>query len=415
MKNYFEHKLPTGEKAYFKKSSVELLEQLKSLIFDCDGVLVDVSDSFRTAIIKTAKWYITEIIGLGELSEDIITPEEISLFKNSGGFNNDWHLTYAVILYFVTLLLTKLNNHKKELLELMKGNGNLKSKMRKLEGFGALCKSIGFDSKKLASSRFDDWSLKEYVNSIDIRGLPSSEETAKNKLVQSLGLTLDQASHILQKLCLYQGTISDFNIIKRYFEEIYSGSEVFKNVYRVEPLFHKESGLIENERLIMKKEVLDTLISGLGFSRFGIASSRQRSQTLPVLQRYGNLERYFNLNASIFLEDILLAENNLRNKGENRNLEKPDPYSILTVADNIIPPGKIFGYVGDTVSDIIAAKKAQEQSKYSVLSIGVLCSTSDTEILIKKFLSLDADVILPTPNDLLPIFINLEMMKNENC
>jgi phosphoglycolate phosphatase-like HAD superfamily hydrolase len=411
MKNYFEIKLPSCEKAYLKKSSVELLKQLKSLIFDCDGVLVDVSDSFRIAIIKTAKWYITEIIGLGEITEDIITPEEITLFKNSGGFNNDWHLTYAVILYFITLLLIHLNNHRQELLKLMKGNGNLESKIKRLRDFGVLCKSIGFDSERLASSRFGGWSLKEYVNSIDVRGLPSSEETAKNKLVQRLGLTIDQASRILEKLCLYQGTIFDYNIIKRYFEEIYSGSEVFRNVYGVDPLFYRESGLIENERLIMKKEVLDTLILDLGFSRFGIASSRQRSQTLPVLQRYGNLERYFNLEASIFLEDILSAENNLRNKGESRNLEKPDPYSLLKVAENINPPGKIFGYVGDTVSDIIAAKRAQEQSKYSVLSIEVLCSASDTKMLIEKFLSLDADVILPNPNDLLPLLTNLEMMR----
>jgi phosphoglycolate phosphatase-like HAD superfamily hydrolase len=415
MKNYLELKLPIGNKAYVKKSSVELLEQVKSLIFDCDGVLIDASDSFIKAIIKTTQWYLTEIIGLGEINEDFITLEEISLFKNSGGFNNDWYLTYGVVLYFVTLLLIHLNNRKKELLALMKGNGNLKSKMRRLGEFGALCKSIGFDSVRLVSSRFGDWSLKEYAGSIDVRGLPSSEEIVKNKLAQSLGLTMDQASDILDKLCLYQGTVFDFNIIKRYFEEIYSGSEVFKNVYGVNPLFYKKSGLIENEKLIIKKEVLDNLILDLGFSRFGIASGRLRSQTLLVLQRYGNLERYFDLDSSIFLEDIMSAENNLRSKNINRSLEKPDPYSLLTVADKINPPRQIFGYVGDTVSDIIAAKRAQEQSKYSVLSIGVLCSASDTEMLIKKFLSLDADVILPSPNDLSPLFTNFEMMKNEKC
>jgi phosphoglycolate phosphatase-like HAD superfamily hydrolase len=134
-----------------------------------------------------------------------------------------------------------------------------------------------------------------------------------------------------------------------------------------------------------------------------------------VLQRYGNLERYFDLDSSIFLEDIMSAENDLRSKDINRSLEKPDPYSLLTVADKINPPCQIFGYVGDTVSDIIAAKRAQEQSKYSVLSIGVLCSASDAEMLIKKFLSLDADVILPSPNDLSPLFTNFEMMKNEKC
>ncbi|MEM3588055.1 MAG: hypothetical protein QXO71_12145 [Candidatus Jordarchaeaceae archaeon] len=415
MKDYFLLTLPTNEKVYVKKSSAELLKQLKSLIFDCDGVLIDVSNSFRTAIIKTTNWYITEIIELGEIPEDIITPEEIALFKNSGGFNNDWHLTYAVILYFVTLLLIQLKNYKKELLELTAGNNDLKSKIGRLKEFGALCKSIGIDSKKLASKRFVNWSLKEYVTSIDISGLSSSEEVAKSKLAKSLSLTMEQASSILEKLCLYQGSLFDFNIIKRYFEEVYSGYEVFKNVYGIDPIFYRGLGLIENERLIIRKEVLDSLVSDLNFIRFGIASSRQRSQTLPVLQRYGNLEKYFNLNASIFLEDIMSAEITLRKKGEIKSLEKPDPYSLLTVADKINPPKKIFGYVGDTVSDIIAAKRAQEQSKYSVLSIGVLCSTSDAETLTKKFLSLEADVILQTPNDLLPLFTNLEMVKNENC
>ncbi|WXG40398.1 MAG: hypothetical protein WED07_06210 [Candidatus Freyarchaeum deiterrae] len=415
MKNYLELKLPSGEKAYVKKSSVELLEQLKFLIFDCDGVLIDASGSFIEAIMKTSKWYITEIIGLGEITEDIITPEEINLFKNSGGFNNDWHLTYGVILYYVTLLIINLKNRKKELFSLMKGNGNLKSKIRRLEEFGALCKSIGFDSVRLASSRFGNWSLEEYADSMDVRGLPSSEEVTKNKLVQSLGLTMDQASSILEKLCLYHGTIFDFNIIKRYFEEMYNGSELFKDIYNVDPLFYKESGLIENEKPIIKKEVLDNMILDLGFSRFGIASGRQRSQTIPVLQKYENLERYFDLDSSIFLEEIMSAENNLRNKGVNKNLEKPDPYSLLTVADKINPPSQIFGYVGDTVADIIAAKRAQEQSKYSVLSIGVLCSATDREMLVKKYLSLDTDVILTTPNDLSPLFTNFEMMKNEKC
>ncbi|MEM2133228.1 MAG: hypothetical protein QW261_10795 [Candidatus Jordarchaeaceae archaeon] len=414
MKNYFELQLPTGDKGYVKKSSVDLLEQLRCLIFDCDGVLVDVSDSFIMAIIKTTKWYLTEILKLGPITGDFITSEEISLFKNSGGFNNDWHLTYGVILYFVTLLLIHLKNHQKKLLALVEENGNLESKLRKLGEFGNLCKSAGFDSMRLASSRFGDWSLKNYVDSLDESGLLSAEENAKNKLAESLGITFGQASKLLENLCLYQGTIYDLNIIKRYFEEIYSGSEVFKNVYGTNPIFYKGTGLIENEKLIVEEQVLKTLISKLGFSRFGIASSRQRSQTLPILQRLKNYENYFDLGSSVFLEDITLAEKNLRSKGIEVSLEKPNPYSLLMVADRIKPPKRIFGYVGDTVSDIIAAKKAQEQGTYSVLSIGVLCATVNRESLFKKFTTLNADIILPSPNDLSPLFTHLEMMKNEN-
>ena len=413
VEKYLEFKLPSGEKGYVRKSSLELLERLKTLIFDCDGVLIDVSDSFRTAIIKTTHWYFAEVIGLGEASEDLITPEETSLFKNSGGFNNDWHLTYAVILYFVTLLLSRLNNYKEKILEFTEGNGEPESAMRRLKAFGELCKSAGLNSGRLASMRFGDWSLRDYVESLDVSGLPSAEERAKDKLADRLGISPEQAARVLEKLCMYRGTIFDFNIVKRYFEEIYSGSKVFKDVYGAEPTFYRGKGLIENERLILKEEVLETLISNLGFSRFCIASSRQRSQTLPVLQRYRNLERYFDLESSVFLEDILAAEKALRAKGLNVKLEKPDPYCLLTVADRINPRGKLFGYVGDTVSDIIAAKRAHEESKYSVLSIGVLCSASSAETLVEKFVSLGADVILPSPNDLSHLFTNLEMMKNE--
>ncbi|MGQ9719818.1 MAG: HAD family hydrolase [Candidatus Jordarchaeum sp.] len=383
---------------------------MKSLIFDCDGVLVDVSESFRAAIIKTTNWYFKELIGLGKISEDLITTEETGFFKNSGGFNNDWYLTYGVILYFVSLLVIHLKNQKEKILALLKGNGDLNSKLSRLKEFGDLCKSNGLGSFKLFSSRFGEWSLKDFVDSLDARGLPSAEEKATKKLIKSLGITRDKASEILEKLCLYRGTIFDFNIIKRFFEEIYSGNEVFEKVYGIKPLFYSGTGLIENEKLILKKEVLDTLIQDLGFLRFGIASGRLRSQTLPVLRKYENLESYFDLDSSIFLEDIMSAEEAFRSKGVDANLEKPDPYSLLKVAERINPPGQIFGYVGDTASDIIAAKRADEQSKYSVVSIGVLCFASDIKTLTKKFLSLDADIILPSPNDLSFLFTNLEMM-----
>ncbi|MDO8480770.1 MAG: histidinol-phosphate transaminase [Nanoarchaeota archaeon] len=57
------------------------------LIFDMDGVLVDVSNSYRVAIQKTAEQFIG----------GTVTPEEIQLFKEKGGCNNDWDLTMAII------------------------------------------------------------------------------------------------------------------------------------------------------------------------------------------------------------------------------------------------------------------------------------------------------------------------------
>lgn len=57
------------------------------LIFDLDGVLVDVRESYRTAIKKTAEFFIG----------DEVSYEKIQEFKNRGGLNNDWDLTHEIV------------------------------------------------------------------------------------------------------------------------------------------------------------------------------------------------------------------------------------------------------------------------------------------------------------------------------
>jgi HAD superfamily phosphatase len=57
------------------------------LIFDMDGVLVDVSDSYRETIARTA----------GHFTGREISREEIQDLKNQGGFSDDWKLTHHII------------------------------------------------------------------------------------------------------------------------------------------------------------------------------------------------------------------------------------------------------------------------------------------------------------------------------
>ncbi len=60
-----------------------------AVILDIDGVLVDVADSYRRAIVES----IDHVYG------ETIEYDHIQLFKNAGGFNNDWELTDAAALY----------------------------------------------------------------------------------------------------------------------------------------------------------------------------------------------------------------------------------------------------------------------------------------------------------------------------
>jgi len=57
------------------------------LIFDMDGVLVDVTDSYRQTVAETVK----------HLTGTQITNREIQALKNRGGSNNDWDLTLEIV------------------------------------------------------------------------------------------------------------------------------------------------------------------------------------------------------------------------------------------------------------------------------------------------------------------------------
>ena len=61
--------------------------ELKALFFDMDGVLVDVSRSYRRAIEETVE----------QFTGRKILPGTIQRYKNVGGFNDDWKLTHAII------------------------------------------------------------------------------------------------------------------------------------------------------------------------------------------------------------------------------------------------------------------------------------------------------------------------------
>jgi len=63
--------------------------QVDAVVLDIDGVLVDVADSYRRAIVES----IDRVYG------DTIQKPAVQQFKDAGGFNNDWELTYAAALF----------------------------------------------------------------------------------------------------------------------------------------------------------------------------------------------------------------------------------------------------------------------------------------------------------------------------
>jgi len=63
--------------------------QVDTVVLDVDGVLVDVADSYRRAIVASVE----------RVHGDTIAKADVQAFKDAGGFNNDWTLSDAAALY----------------------------------------------------------------------------------------------------------------------------------------------------------------------------------------------------------------------------------------------------------------------------------------------------------------------------
>jgi HAD superfamily phosphatase len=78
----------------------ERLPQVDTVIFDVDGVLLDVSRTIRVVNCAAPVAYLRWLPGW-HTPDDLLTSPEIELFKRTGGFNDDLDLTRAVVLLFL--------------------------------------------------------------------------------------------------------------------------------------------------------------------------------------------------------------------------------------------------------------------------------------------------------------------------
>ncbi len=77
-----------------------LLGRVDSLIFDVDGVLIDITDSIRQVNLLSVDFYFERIAGWGP-TRGLVDSSDIERFKNAGGFNSDWDLTRAIVLLYL--------------------------------------------------------------------------------------------------------------------------------------------------------------------------------------------------------------------------------------------------------------------------------------------------------------------------
>ena len=381
--DYLKLSLSSGE-AYVRKDRISQIRKVDGIIFDCDGVLIDIRESYNKAISKSVAYILERMIGC-EVSEGLISNEIIYLFRKTGGFNCDWDTVYGILMFILSRLPKETQMSLGEIMEKLERE---RSPFKRLMLMEEAVKER-FRRPVLNQEFFSESirKLKDFTGLLDSTG----RESVDRSLMNLYGSDEDfRRFYGLLKRFLHRSVNVEESIIARVVEEFFCGAKLFRETYGVTPRFNNGLGLIENERLIVRPETLDALASILGKRNLGIASG---SRCKPAEYILGDLIEKFNPDALVFVEDIEEAE---RLRGEN--LKKPHPYSLLRAAEGF-EDSTFLMYVGDSMEDAIMAVE-DVKLKRKILFTGVYRYTGFEEKIIRSFLDYGCDIIIPTVNEL---------------
>ncbi|MCU4927051.1 TIGR01548 family HAD-type hydrolase [Halobacteria archaeon AArc-dxtr1] len=184
-----------------------------AVVLDIDGVLVDVEGSYRRAIREAVERVYGRTIRDGDSQA----------FKNAGGFNNDWELTYAAALY-------------------------------------VLATEAGYEN-----------SIDEFTDAIAADG--GGLESAERVIREALGARATQ--RVREKW--------DRRRLRDVFQQLYLGAELYRSLEGGEPDIETE-GFIHDEPVLLDEETRVRLLKDYDV---GIVTGRPRAEAEIALRRVG--------------------------------------------------------------------------------------------------------------------------------
>lgn len=306
----------------------EIISEIDGIIFDCDGVLVDVSKSYDLAIMQTTQYVLERFAGVKSIP---ITPEIIGGFKETGGFNDEVDVTYASILSL------------------------------------AAANKLGVDGKQF---------IVKVIENADDTGIRSVEKflDAQNVDLLELKKSLD-----------YPGPHAT-NPLYIIFDQIFYGPELYEKIFGTKSQF-TENGLIENDCVILTKNLIDILKKRFG-RKIAIVTGRGKESIRYSMK---SLLDEFDVKNSVFLED------------ESREMAKPNPKSLLRAIEGL--GTKCCLYVGDSMEDLLMANGANTLGK-RVVFCGIYGTNKNPDLKREFFESKKAQIIMKSIG-LLPKALNL--------
>lgn len=313
----------------------------KLIVFDMDGVLIDVSGSYRETVRKTARFFFTGAKGFENLPDPLFPLTDLAALKQTGGLNNDWDLAAQTLhLLFASV-------------------------------------------KTCAASAEDAVAYEETIRRCDVSDLAlflNASSRPLTELLQRHG----RRNESFVALC-YRGDVGSGNVIKQIFQEIYLGPSLFRKHYGQAPRFWAEEGLIHRETLLIDPTALAELARD---HILAIATGRPQAEADFPLDLF-DLRKYFQ--TVITLDDCTREEGRiLAERGERISLGKPDPYILDRIPALIDRAFAGCYYLGDMPDDMQAAGASRSGYK----GVGVTVSSAEPEILRRNLMKAGATHII---------------------
>lgn len=225
---------------FIQDAILDKIKKIDAIIFDCDGVLIDITKSYDLAIKKVTKYFLKQF---GIEKSLPITHDIIEGFKSTGGFNDEVDITYASILSLVAA-----------------------SRM------------------EISEKKF----LFTVINNADQTGIKSVE-----KYIATLSVDI---SDITKKLD-YPGS-HDTNLLYSVFDQMFYGSKLYYKLFKKQSKFAGQ-GFIENDVNLLKNDLIAKLKKKFK-NKVAIVTGRGKESIKYTL---GSLLNEFDLRNSTFLED----------------------------------------------------------------------------------------------------------------
>jgi len=308
-----------------------------------DGVIIDVSNSYRDVVRQTTRLFFRPAQASEKLPEPLFELSDLAAVKQSGGLNNDWDLTFVVI----NLLFSLVNK------------------------------------PEVHESR-DPWSrYRDSMSHCEVSALAEFLTSTDKPLTSLLKQRGKQEDKFITGL--YAGDVGSGNIIKQIFQEIYLGAKLFESTYNLEPGIYRGKGYILKEKLIINRSMLEELSKE---NVLAIATGRPKAEAEYPLEHF-LLKQFFPV---IFtLNDCIREEKRIfKEEGKTVSLSKPHPFMLDAVAKSYQDSVKGFYYVGDMPDDMLAAARSRAGFK----SIGILISAPDKSSLKNELLRAGANYII---------------------